>query len=653
MINRPTNWITPTFSLMTLLLRFRYLTAFLWLFSFLPGSYAQNKIDLTDARQGVFGDACDRIIDSWPKEVLMGVMINEQGEVFFSMTGGPWFDQLFTSARDGIAVDLVTKDQYDCTHAQVPSGELPRGQFMAPLYLDQLKKNMLERNGDQIYIRIGLLPIHLKKRIKELEGNLAILKNGQICHYKHFTDIDRSLWQLLPMGLYTDTLISTDKILQTQQFSATACDRKLEYSIPFEKGKSSFPASALRHLPDSLLARDYYVKKIDLRVYSSVEGSEDFNDELGSKRTEAVQALLKKYVDPYPLNSYPMSWGNWDDFLKDIEHTPYASWMMLSDSVLEARLKDKKYTKLLEPMLKKHRKAVITLYLDKKSRMDRVTGDSLAARFRQAVAEKKIFKASLLLEDVIARVADARLPAAYLDSLEIPREKDFSALLADKATYQFIYGQLYESEALENFKALLEIDSSSSRIHYNVCALSLSMWQYDTTILETTAFLREIQGLYRRGVDSSLVMRMLVNYHVINSEHSMRRADYATKDRSVTFVSGNYATRQLSEEDMLSLAKYLCYYSQRPLALAMVQDRLQRGPVKEDLLFYYLNMQIFGLNNREYTTVLKKEIATAIGMNRQRFCKFFNSNNNGGASFQLLAEPSMRTLYCEQCKAGQ
>jgi hypothetical protein len=611
-------------------------------------SFSQTKVILTDGRSLPSGQACARLLESWPKEVLFGISITDQGDVYFTMSGGPWFNQLLNGPKDGIAVDLVTKDQFGCTVGAPNSLTLPRGLFIPPVYLADLKKNMLEESEAQVSVKIGVVPPSLINRIKELEGNLVLIKEGTIGYYTFFTDIDRSVWNLLPMGLYTDTLVSTKKLEDTRERMDHISDRTVRFTVHFTKGKTSFTGPAFQHLADSLQLKTYYIKQADAAIYTSVEGSEEVNDELLSQRSDAIQQAIEKQLGQ-PVGLSVISSPNMEEFLQDIAYTRFASWELLSEEALQEKLEDRNLMQQLEPILKNHRKAVITFYLDRKDRPDIAKGNTLTAQFKQALAQKNFYKASLLQEEVIQRVADSRLPAGYMDSLEVPKEKSYINLLADQQTLKYQYGMSQNYDAIENFKTLLLLDPSSKRLRYNICALSFQVWQYDTAFVNPSAFLRDIQSLHQFKTDSALVRRMLVNYHIVTSEHSMYRADYAAKDKSVAYVIANYASRNLPDEDLLPMAKYLCFYSQKDKAIALVGRTIKQRKVSEDILFYYINMRLFDAGDN-YTEEFAAHCRKAIQLNPARFCRLFNSINNGGASFQLLQSEGLRSLYCERCQ---
>ena len=247
------------------------------------------------------------------------------------------------------------------------------------------------------------------------------------------------------------------------------------------------------------------------------------------------------------------------------------------------------------------------------------------------------------------RAAANRLPGNFLDKLEIPRTKENLFLLNNRETYRYQLNPANESGIIEKLEDLLKLDPTDKRVLYNICSLTFNVWKSDSGYIASADFLQEINELARLGIPSTLVKRMLINYHIVYSEHTYRRFNYTAKDTSIGYILDNYEDLQLTDEETMALAKYLAYYSRRNDAIDLLQDRVKKIDVNEDVLFYYINLHLF---TPEIFKVpeLRTVVLNAISINRPRFCKFFHSIGNGGASFQLLDAAALRELYCEYCR---
>lgn len=581
-----------------------------------------------------------------PKEVLFGIDLHANGDVYFTMSDKEWFNKLFTGAQDGVAADLVSKDQFGCNATPPEDNSVNKGFVLPPVYTADLKKNLKELSPGHLTVKIGRIPPSLAK--KELEGNLVIVKNGVVCKYTSFVDIDRSQWALLPMGLYTDTLLNVDVSDDTAKKVQRFYTKKLQFSIPFSKGKTTYNSSDLQPLYDSLQLKDYSIKSITIRAYSSVEGATQVNNQLQKQRAQSIIKALQQFQSP-EIKTTITSSENWIEFYDDIARSPFKELATLGKNDIKKKLLDQALLNQVETYLSNHRKAIITIYLNKRTGLEKTNADTLLTRFKQAIADKKPAQASIIQDAIFERVANGKLPQQYINQLEIPNEKIFSDVKNNQVSYKLLLNITYEYEALEELKEIETVAPANGRVKYNICVLNFHFWQYDSTHIQAPVFLKYINDLPQYGIDASLVKRMLINYHIIMCGLYMDRYEYQAKDNTIEYIYRSYISLPLTDADILALAKYLCYYSHSLLAEQLVEKRVQELDVDEDLLFYYINLKLFTPSSFSQEPV-KKAALNAININGPRFCRFFNSTDKGGASFQLLRYDELRPLYCESCR---
>lgn len=606
----------------------------------------QSRVFIHDGRQMSVCTACRSQLDAMPKEVLLGINLHTNGDVYFTITNKDWFFKLFSGPVDGVTVDLVTKDQYGC-QLPVPAGNsVNKGFVLPPVYAAELKKNIREITPDYFTVKIGHVPPSLAN--KELEGNLVIVKNGMVCDYTSFVDIDRSQWALLPMGLYTDTLLHVEPNEDTVKTTPLFYTKKLHFSIPFSKGKTTYNASDLQPLYDSLQLKDYSIKSINIRAYSSVEGATQVNKQLQRQRAQSIIKALQQFQSP-EIKTTLTSSENWIEFYNDIARSPFKELASLGKTDIKKKLLDKTLLNQVETYLSNHRKAVITIYLNKRTGFEKTKADSLLTQFRKAITEKKTILASIIQDAIFERVANGKLPREYINQLEIPNEIGFSDLKNNQVSYKLLLNITYEYEALDELKEIEAIAPDNGKVKYNISVLNFRLWQYDTAHIQGPVFLKYINDLPKYGIAPSLVKRMLINYNIVMCGIYMDRYNYAAKDKTLQYIRDNYAALPLSDADILALAKYLSYYSQRPWAEALLQDRAHQLDVDENLLFYYINLKLFHPESFTQEPV-KKAALNAININGPRFCRFFKSMYRGGASFQLLSTDELRKMYCEGCR---
>jgi hypothetical protein len=612
---------------------------------FLNNAFCQLPFGLVDGRQHKYCEACNSVIEDIPKEVLFGLQINTNGDIYFSMNNKIWFDKIFKNNSYGVTIDLVSEDRYACAKKLPGFVSLPKGTMLTPVYRPALLKGVDNLSEGRVFIQIGKLPNALRN--KKMEGNLVILNGNYICYYTNFVNLDRNVWQLLPMGLFTDSLLQNTRTKIFGENDFFTYSKKLQVEIPFAKGSSSLNGTYLDHIYDSLDLEKFNVRKIEVRAYSSVEGAQATNINLMNQRADNIVKSIKLH-QPNLHRINIVSAENWLGFYKDISTTAFSSLQNLSKPEIKQKLTDQTLLTALEPLLAKQRKAIVTIFLDAKTAWAGVQDSTMIRNFSKAVDEKNIDQARDIQKEVIERVMDNKLPISYIDRLEVPKTKEFSTLLSDREVYKYLLKATDEYEALENFLTLKKLDPENGKINYNICALRFFMWQYGGDSTAQNLLKKEMSFLPKQGINNVLVKRMLANYHILKCEENMRVFNYDGKDSSLSIIHEMYEQLNLNDEDIYSLAKYYANYSQQNWAEELIQPRIDQTDVSEDLVFYYLNLLFFSpasYGDENFNIA----VLNAINLNRRRFCNFFLPNDKGGASMQLLEDDDIRKKYCEEC----
>lgn len=546
-----------------------------------------------------------------------------------------------------VAIDIVSKERYNCSNISENTNDFPKGIFLKPIYKKDLVKGSTALKDGTIFCKVGKVPSNLLN--KQVEGNLVIVRGNYICYYTNFVNIDRNILALLPMGLFTDSLLKYEipvaDTIMTDVFTYT---KQIQFEIPFQKGSASFTSAYLSKFYDSIGLDKYKIKKIELRAYSSVEGSEAINKSLMKQRANAIIQEIKKY-EPSLSRIKIIAAENWLDFFRDIANTKFSELNELSKFEIKQSLTDKAVLNEIEPILSKERKVVLTFFLEEKSFATNVSQSSILAAFNKAVNARNINAARAIQKEIVERIMDNRLPADYINKLEVPKAKECSMLINDNETYKYLLKITSEYEALENFLELRKLDSLNDKVNYNICALKFFIWSNGGDSSDYKNLLNEINSLEKQGINRSLVKRMLINYHILKSEYYMLKYNYSAKDSSVVFIRSIYKQIDLTDNEIYLLAKYYTYYSHNDWAIEMIEPRIDKINANEDLVFYYINLMFFNTSNFD-SDKFKNAVLNSINLNRKRYCNFFLPNDKGGSSMQLLEYEALKRIYCESCK---
>ena len=120
---------------------------------------------------------CFQTFNQKPKEVKFSVK-REGNNLYFHINDKRWFNQLFKTAGDGLAIDVVAKDRYACDVGTVEKLQI-KGLLLKPIYASKLKSG-LKPNGENMY-RVHVGRISDTYINKELEFNILFLNNKNLC----------------------------------------------------------------------------------------------------------------------------------------------------------------------------------------------------------------------------------------------------------------------------------------------------------------------------------------------------------------------------------------------------------------------------------------------------------------------------------------
>jgi outer membrane protein OmpA-like peptidoglycan-associated protein len=629
----------------------KLLLSFITLFFFHSFVLSQNKavINIPDYNNyyEVCGYCMERL-DEKPPEVMMTVEIDKKGNILFMITSAKWFWGFMQKSQlDAIAADVVLKSSYACSSNENNRNfKKTNSKLLKSISISELKERS-STYGDNLTINLGALPNGIGKN--DCEVNLLFLKNKYLCHYHTFVNIESRKWEMLDMGMYADTITYKSKIDTNAEFKRVKTyNKQLKFIVPFEKSKTVYSPEDIKPLYDSLELNDFIITKISIRAYASVEGSTEINNKLQQGRAESIVEALQSFQSENIEQEITTS-ENWMEFFQDIQNTEFAYLVDKSKQEIKRLLRNKAFEEKLEPILMKQRKAVVQIDFETRFKLMEATAEEIKDEFFEALITSNTKRGNSILKYSFSRVAKGTLNNDFLSGIEIPEQKETAVLANSKDVYQFFLDNKDLKTTYEHVKSLRLLDPNSKEIAYNYTVLRFYLWLNGDEDIDHREFKLEIINLMSMGIPKPLVYRMLANYYIIITEMYMVEGDYDNKDRCLDIIYQKYKSADPTPSDLLSLAQYFVSYSKFDWAEEILAPYIVRVDVDEDLLFYYINLTITEpsvTENKEYNRIL----LNAIDINKERFCKMFNSLYDGGVSFQLLEDFNLKMNYCQSCQ---
>ena len=570
-----------------------------------------------------------------PGDVYLGVQ-ESNGYFYVVMSDARYYPYIIKKGGDGFAVDIVLKSQYTCDEVNSLAGSFAhKGLLLLPRYQKDLEPT-IQRTGDgQLRALLGEIPKELKG--KDYETNLLTIQNHHVCRYQEFFNIERFKWELLDMPFLTDksNLVGDATVENTLK-------KKMRFTIPFQKGKSTYSKVDIRPLYDSLKLTDYSIKSIKIRAYASVEGSTELNLSLQEERANSIVKALQTY-QKQPISPQILTAENWPEFAKDIRGTEFEYLSKLSKSTVKERIKN--MSNGLEQILAKHRKGIIYLELEKKEQNELQSVEQAVQEFNVALKEKKLERALQIQLQMSKLNGSNTFPEGSHLQLEIPKQRENSLLLNNQvvlfeaSTYKSVYTKLVP---------LFKMNPDNIHIVYNLAVAGIHLWaegDKDVTYQKIKSLLDIIK---KSRLNRTTKARLEINYLIVLGEYLAYEKKYQRKNQVIHEIREKYLRLALRESDLLNLAQYLTAYSKQKWAEDLLAPFATQVDVSEDLLFYYINLTIIDkeiIKQKEYREIL----LNAMNLNQKRFCMLFNSNKKDGITFQLLEQYFLKLNFCEAC----
>ncbi|MBG7612565.1 hypothetical protein IU405_09935 [Polaribacter sp. BAL334] len=610
-----------------------------------------SQINLSQSNSGIYFPISDaernqkctyftNAFNQKPKEVRFSI-VKEGNQLFLSTNDKDWFAAVFKNSGDGVAIDVVSKSIYDC-NKDFEDSQI-KGTLLQPVFAQQLLRGFKKSaNSINFQTLVGSIPKELQN--DELEFNILFLNNKTLCRYQTIYNLESFPWDLLDMGVYLDSLTYKDKKINTSDKFVTKY-KTLKFVIPFEKNKYEYLSEDIKPLYDSLKLTDFTIKTINIKAYSSIEGSLERNIELQEKRAKSIVKSLQSFQQPN-ITTQISSSENWVEFLNDVTKSPYKDLKNLSKIEIKQKVLGN-VSSDLEKYLKNHRKAVIILELEKKDKYKNMSKETLVDTFNQLIVNENIEEALVVQNSIFDRLKEENSPE-LLSKLTVPKQLKFMPILTKNTVFKYLLNVSYAKIVFDELKSLEKLDTKNYQIKYNLAVMKFFIWRYNWEEIKENDFKAEILDLKKYGIKQNLIDRMLVNFHIVKAEKNMKDKKYEAKDESVDFILETYDNFTLSNFDYVSLAQFLTFYANTDEAIDLLEEKVKEITIDEDLLFYYLNLTLideYAVASKNYRTIM----LNAIEINKKRFCKLFNASNDGGVTFQLLKNKYLKTTYCENC----
>lgn len=565
----------------------------------------------------------------------------KNGEIYFYFHDLELFEGLMDENGDGIALDIVSRNQFACGEGNkyYPS-QIHRGIMLEPFSKSYIfGKNELKESKE---LEISLGPIPEFVDTNNVEFNLLIIQDNCLCQTVIYNSLGGENLQSLDLNYVFDTL-SVSK-------AADSIMNQLSFTIPFERNKASYSSEDIKPFLDSISLNRYDLKKIEVIAYSSIEGDVKGNKIIQQKRAQSILKAIKKYkLQDVPTEITTQE--NWEGFYESIKGSPYeVDLKQFTKEQLRAIINSDSLDYNLEPYLEGQRKAKVILTVEKIF-MDEALFNVLPKRYSEALKNKNFSKAKVYQSVMLNNIDNGKVEPKDIIETKIPHFKESASLVNNQIAFRWFQSEAANRDSLNKYlgrdiETMLRIDPDNSYLIYNKLVSRLLLWSQKYSREDPKYLLRDIRQIYASSsIEKWQINRLILNYNIIAADYYYDNKMFREREKALEEVKDILLSSKLDRNQTFRIANYFMFQLRIDWAIEIMKPFAEMENIDEEFLFTFLTVAIYNkekVPQAEYEQFMKR----AKEMNKERFCKLFGFPN---MSFQLLKDIPVKELYCKTC----
>ncbi len=576
------------------------------------------------------------------------------GKVYLKYNNMKELKKFLKKPKDGLAVDIVQRGQYDKENYNIMDNNLyNKGVMSKVIYKDKFfKKNLIKPDPKaKKKVRNNKIEVEMAKIDPKLKGdyeiNLIVVQDGKICKtvtrsYLENGDQESST----PIGI----LPAPDTKGLKPAFEPRSESSIINFTIPFAKNKFEFKNEDIQPLINALNEPDFIIEGLYIYAYSSIEGDSVANSKLQRKRAESVAKVLQGR-QALKIQPNIETRDSWDLFMLENDDGPNAALTTMGKKAAIKKInEDKKLQEELEPVLAKERFAQVIMDITyditggKEQRFTQVS-------FSRAVKAGKEKNAYKMMEYAYKKVMEGKYSSGALDSLEIPEDARWINLANNKVHYRFLQnGNNVDDDDQEEIERLFKLAPDNEILKYNrlYCAIRL-----DTAAANPDAQAKMQQEIDEMYTKTKIEKRLLDGLNIEWQFKIMEALDTADTpqaeaaiDACVTRIKSFYDIKESTWQNALKLAFVFTRAKDYRYASSLLEPFVNEK-AQENLIFAYISIASH-LPEKFYARSFANALSIAHKRNNDRYCKLFGEPF---MSFQVMDNPVIKKEYFDSgCK---
>ncbi len=587
--------------------------------------------------------------DKWKNyDILQKGLKVENGKIYLEYANLKDLKRLLKKTKDGLAVDIVQRSQYEKENYNIVDNNLlNKGIMQKVITKDQVfSKNLIKPDPKaKKKVKINKLKIEMGKFNPKITGpyelNLIIVQDGHVCRtvtrsYLEKGDQESST----PVGIIpADSTVGLKPAFEPKSESSI-----LNFTIPFEKNKSEFKSEDIAPFIKALNEPDFVIDGLYIYAYSSIEGDAGANAKLQRKRAESVTKVLQS-MQQNKITPNIETKDSWALFELEMEDGKYADLVKMGkDKAIKKINGDKALLTELESVLAKQRFAQMVMDVtydisgDKEQKFTTVS-------FNRAIKANKMPQAYKIMEYAFAQKMAKKYTDDVLDSLKVPDSPAFVNIMNNKAYYNYLSNSsIADEDDYAEFKRLEKIDPTNDVVRFNRIFCSIKLDSTIGTKEQQAKMQQEIDALYKTKIKKKTIDGLNIEWQfkIIEALDTIDDAEPQI-EACINKIKGFYNFKEASWQNALKLAYVFTRGKDYKFSASVLEPFLKVPNVSEDLLFSYISIASH-LPEKFYSRTFSDALHKAKEKNPERYCRLFGEPF---MSFQVLDNPNAKKDYRE------
>ena len=574
----------------------------------------------------------------------------KDGNVYFRHDNIRKLRRLITRKKDGLAVDIIQKEQYPCStdyNIYDNTNNLSKGVLLKRMYRNKLLRKNIYKNDpehrNQLLVKMGKLPNGIKDGY---ELNLIVIQQKSICAslQSRYLPNEANLEARTNLNMVPDINYS----FEHEPYNPVDDKTTLTYKVPFEKNEYKFKTKDVKPLHKALKSPDYIVDSVGIVAHTSLEGKEAYNFKLQRRRARSIKRTIKRFRekrfkitietdDSYKLFREQVQ-GTRFEALADKAKSEVLKVLneeLWEDAEMEAILANERFTEI-------HLKVTYD-HTGKKEE------EYVVALLNKAIEDEDLKLALRIQKYMIDRILDRKYSIKMLDQVNIPNNPKFIALEMNNlwAGKEF-HNDLLDSTYLPKLEKLSKKNPDNPVVLFNYLLAKLETDSIEE--LRTTDSLQVlVNRLYESPIEKDYVDA--INLKLQFSKFDMTGTD--PQDRKAKKVARKtmkrirkiYNAEATTWQNALKLSNIFMGMDEYLYALELIEPFALEEKPAEEVLFTYIALT-GQFDDKIYTQNFRAAMQKAGKVNKNRFCALFGEPY---MSFQLMDDPIIKKQYCDNC----